>query len=862
MMRLYRALLRLYPASFRAEYGGEMCAVFAQRRRSVSGALPTILLWANSIADLIFNAAAAHWDVLRQDLRYTARSLGRTPGFALTAVLVVALGVGANTAAFSVADFVLLRPLPFPEPDRLVKLWNRQPGYERIELSPPNYRDLKAASSSFEAIGAYHGTSINLVGQANPERLEAAAVTADLLPILGVQPAVGRLFTPAEAGEGAAGTVLLSWGLWQRRFGGDGGVLGQRILLDGTPHVVIGVMPREFLFPQRQIALWMPLQLRPQDFEDRTNNYLYAVGKLKPGVSLGDARAEMNVVAARLEQEYPVENKHVGANVNLLSDELPQQTRLLLLALCGAALCILLIACANLANLLLARAVARRKELSLRTALGAGRERLVRQLMTESVVLAVAGGSVGVLVAVATVPLLATLIPTTLPISEGPSLDLRVLLFAGLITGLTGVGFGVVPALRVCRDADFDGLREGNRSGGGRKQRLRSALVITEVMVSVVLLVSAGLLLRALWGLQAVDPGFRTENVLTLRTVLPLPKYDSTARRMDFYTRVLSEVRALPGVTSAAYISFLPMAMTGGIWPVIFNGEPAVREANRVASLRYTTPGFFTTLGIPLRRGREITEADRADSPYVAVVSESFARQFWPFTDPIGQRFEFALNERTVVGVVGDVRVRGLERTSEPQVYIPATQVADGSIVFYTPRDLVVRASTDPAALLPSIRQIVQRVDPEQPISDVRMLEEIVADQTAPRSVQALLLGVLAAVAFLLAGVGIHGLLSFTVSNRSQEIGVRMALGARPRDIVSMVMRQGVRLALAGVLPGVVLAYMSGRALQALLASVQPGDASTFVTVVGLCLLMTAVGCLFPTLRAVRVDPISAMRAE
>ncbi|MDQ3426754.1 MAG: ABC transporter permease [Gemmatimonadota bacterium] len=777
-------------------------------------------------------------------------------------MLVVALGVGANTAAFSVADFVLLRPLPFPQPDRLVKLWNRQPGYERIELSPANYRDWKSASSSFDAIGAYHGTSVNLVGQATPERLEAAAVTADLLPILGVQPAVGRLFTPAEAAEGAGGTVLLSWGLWQRRFGGDGGVLGQRILLDGTPHVVIGVMPREFHFPQRQIALWTPLQLQAQDFEDRNNNYLYVVGKLRPGVSLDEARAEMNVVAARLEQEYPVENKQVGANVVLLSDELPQQTRLLLLALCGAALCILLIACANLANLLLARAVARRKELSLRTALGAGRERLVRQLMTESVVLALAGGSVGVLVAVATVPLLATLVPASLPISQGPSLDLRVLLFAGLITGLTGVGFGVVPALRVCRDVDFDGLREGNRSGGGRKQRLRSALVITEVMASVVLLVSAGLLLRALWGLQAVDPGFRTENVLTLRTALPLPKYDSTARRMDYYARVLCEVRALPGVTSAAYISFLPMVMTGGIWPVILNGEPAVREANRVASLRYTTTGFFTTLGIPLRRGREIAESDQQDSPYVAVVSESFARQFWPSTDPIGQRFEFALDQRTVVGVVGDIRVRGLERTSEPQVYIPATQVADGSIVFYTPRDMVVRAATDPAALLPSIRQIVQRVDPEQPISDVRMLEEIVADQTAPRSVQALLLGALAALAFLLAGVGIHGLLSFTVSNRSQEIGVRMALGARPRDIVGMVMRQGVRLALAGVLPGVALAYLSGRALQALLASVEPGDASTFLTVVGLCLLMTAVGCFFPTLRAVRVDPISAIRAE
>jgi predicted permease len=861
-MGFYRALLLLYPASFRAEYGGEMCAVFRQRLRSAGGPAGRAAAGLGALADVLLNAPAVHWDLARQDLRFTARALARSPGFSLTAILVIALGVGANTAAFSVADFVLLRPLPYPESDRLVKLWERVPGYSRIEASPANYRDWSAASTAFERMGAYTPVELNLVGEGDPDRLQGAALTAGIIPLLRVQPALGRSFSPADDREGAPGTVLLGHGLWQSRFGGDAAVLGRRVLLDGTPHLVIGVMPRDFHFPHRDVALWTPLALGPDSFEDRDDNYLKVLARLRPGVSLEEARAELAVVAGRLEREYPQENESTGITVNRLRDELPQQSRLLLLALCGAALCILLIACANLANLLLARTLARRRELALRTALGAGRERLVRQLLTESLVLAALGGGLGVLVAAAAVPLLARLVPDTLPIGQAPSLDLRVLLLLGLIAGLTAVGFGVIPALGAGRDTGLDGLRDGARSGGGRKQRLRSALVVAEVMASVVLLVSAGLLLRALWQIQSIDPGFRSEGVLTLRTALPLPRYDSTARRVEFYRRVLTEVRALPGVESAAYISFLPMAMGGGIWPVGTDGRQVDRRGSSTASLRYITPGFFETLDIPLRTGRSIGDADRFESPAVAVVSESFVRRYWPGADPLGRTFDFALQQRTVVGVVGDIMVRGLEQTSEPQVYLPATQVPDGSIISYAPKDLVVRSTGDPMALVPTIRGVVRRADPEQPISNVRTLEEIVADGTASRRVQVRLLGSLAALALLLSGVGIHGLLSYAVSNRAQELGVRMALGAQRSDILLMVVGQGIRLAAAGVVLGLLGAYAAARVMTALLASVGPADGATLAAVGGLCLGMAAAGCFFPALRAARSDPIAAIRAE
>ena len=865
-MRLFRALLHLYPASFRAEYEDELCAIFSRRRRDRSGWLGRLALWIDVFQDTLFNAAGVHWDILRQDLRYALRLLVRAPGFTLTAIAVAALGIGATTAAFTVTDHVLIRPLPFRDSERLVRLWEDQSpqGYPDMEPSPANYRDWKRMSTAFEGMAAFTTISTNLVGAGEPERLEGAIVTADLFPLLGVQSALGRVFNAADDRGGAPATLLLSAGLWKRRFGGDPGVLGRKVILDDVPYVVIGVMPDDLHFPGRTTQFWKPARFVESDFEDRTDNYLNVIAKLRPGSSVERARSEMRIVATQLERAYPKENLHVKVTVNSLRDEVSQKSRLLLMAVMGAALCVLLIACANLANLLLARALARRKELAVRTALGVGHERLVRQLLTESLILALAGGLLGVIIAFGALPLLARLVPNSLPIAEVPSMDLRVLAFAAILATVTGIGFGVVPSLRACRSSDFAGLREGSRGGvGGRKERLRSALVMTEVAGSVVLLVSAGLLIRALWRIQAVDPGFRSNGVLTLQTALPIPKYAKAARRNQFYSNVLTEARSLPGVSDAAYTSFLPMVNAGGIWHVTVEGRPQDDVKARDAGLRFVTPGFFAVMGIPLLQGRDVGESDRLETPMVAVVSESFVRKYWPGQNPLGRHFGFANATREVVGIAGDVKVRGLERTSEPQVYIPYQQKRDNAIAgFYNPKNLVIRSSADPGTLVPALRRIIGKADPGQPISQVRTLADIVDADTASRAVQVRVLAAFAGIAFLLAGIGIHGLLSFTVSSRSQEFGVRMALGAGRSDILGMVLRDGARLAIAGVIPGVTLAYLAGRTMSALLAGVNPADAPTFLGVVALCFGMTLAGSILPAIRAIRLDPTMVIRAE
>jgi predicted permease len=529
----------------------------------------------------------------------------------------------------------------------------------------------------------------------------------------------------------------------------------------------------------------------------------------------------------------------------------------------AAAAGVLLLACTNLASLLLTRALGRRHELAVRTALGAGRERLVRQMFTESLALAVLGGALGLAIAVSAVPLLSRLAPNALPIAERPAVDLRLLAVVSIVTCVAGLGFGVLPAWRAGRRASADGLRDGGRAGAGRPtERLRSTLVIVQVTLSVALLVVSGLLIRALWRVQQIDPGFRAADVLTLRTALPLPKYAPVARRADFYERVLADARAVPGVTNAAYISFLPMVMRGGIWPVTLEGHPQGPSSPQMASLRYVTPGFFATMGIPLRQGRDVRDADTQDAPWVAVVSESFAAEHWPGESPIGRRFQFAFKARTTVGVVGNVRVRGLERSSEPQVYLPYRQVPDGSIQNYIPEDLVVRSTADPGAVVARIRRAVAAVDPEQPISAVQSLEDVVSAETAPRAVQARMLGACAALALLLSGIGLHGLLASGVSMRTREIGVRMALGATPGQVLASVAGQGLWLATTGIGLGAAVAYASGRAMEALLAGVSPADLGTFAVVIALSAGAAAVGSWLPARRAARVDPIRAMRVE
>jgi predicted permease len=810
------------------------------------------------------NTWAVQWDILKQDLRYTARALNRARGFALTAILVTALGVGANTAAFSVADFVLLRPLSFPDGDSLVRLCEGPRtggGWGCMnQMSPANYRDFKRMSSSFEEMGAFASDAVNLVGGGEPRRLAITPVTPEVLSLLGVRPMLGRAFDARNDAD--IGAAVISYGLWQSQFGGDSTVLGRKVNLSGAPYTIIGVMPPAFYFPSRDVQMWTLLTFREENFENRANNYLEAVGRLAPGVTFEQARAEVSMLAERLAREYPATNAETGVSFFRMRDNMSPRFRLMLMTLSGASLCLLLLTCANLANLLLARAAAHERELAVRAALGAGRARLVRQLITQSLILTVLGGAVGVLIAVVAVPLFSSLVPSTLPVATQPSLDRRVLAVAALFTGLTALGFGLLPAFRVGR-AGFGALREGSRAGGGRKQRLRAVLVTVEVTASVILLITSGLLIRAVWRVQAVDPGFAPQQVLTLKTALPRPKYENPVRRAEFYERVLTAVRALPGVRSAAFTSGLPMVVTGLITGVEIPGHE-VRSARSGGGVshRWVTPQYFRTMGIPIRRGRDIENADTRDRAWVAVVSASFVERYWPDQDPIGKVFRHRGATRTVVGVVGDIKVRGLERTSEPQMYLPAQQIPDGFPANFDPKDLVVQHSGQGDALVSAVRHIVRQVDPEQPISDVRAMDEVLAGETATRRAQLQVLGVLAAVAVLLSCVGIYGLLAYTVSQRSREIGVRLALGADPASVGRMIFSDGMRLALIGIVPGVVGAYAAARGMSALLFGIAPSDPPTFIAAVGLALVMTLAGSLVPALRAVRVSPMSVLREE
>jgi predicted permease len=859
MNRFYEALLRLYPAGFRAEYRHQLRETFAERTRGITGPLATPRIALAAIADVVPNALAIHWEILRQDLRYAIRSLARTPGFAITAILVVALGVGANAAAFSLADFVLLRPLSFPDPDRLVRVWQTTPGYGRMEFSPANYRDAKAATRSFTGMAAHTDRAMNLVGAGEPRRLRVSGVTPDLMGVLGVPALAGRVIAPEDSANGQV--LVLSYGLWQTQFGGDPHIVGKAVRLDDSPFTIIGVMPESFVFPNRSIQSWTPLILDERRFLDRNDNYLEVVARLSPDVTIDRARADVKAVAAQLERQFPKANEKTSAIVVGFRDDFSQRARLLVVALCGASLCILLLACANLASLLLARATHRSRELTVRAALGAGRERLVRQLVTESLGLASLGGIVGLAVAMAGLPLLARLVPNGLPVAQDPSIDVRALALAAILVVLTGLAFGVGPAIVAGRSKALDALRGGAR-GGARTQRIRAVLVIVEVAASVVLLVSSGLLIRAVLRIQSTDPGFVAENVLTIGTELPSPRYDLSTRREELYRRVLQDVRALPGVEYAAYTTGAPMNMRGGIWPVSFGGGEVIRDGSNTASLRFVTPQYFAALGIPLRAGRAIAESDTRTGPAVAVISASLAQRHWPNESPLGKRFNFAMNERTVVGVVGDVRVRGLEIESEPQVYLPTTQLPDSSMIFYRPKELVVRSRASTATLVPAIRRIIAAADPEQPISSVRSMTEIISNETASRVTQLRLLAMLSAIALLISGLGIHGLLAFAVSQRSRELGVRRALGEQAGSILRRVVGEGLWLATAGVAIGVFVAYLAARAMGALLAGVQPGDPVTIVVAAGLCFVTAIAGCVRPAVRASRVDPISALRGD
>ena len=796
-------------------------AVFSQRLRDVSG-FGWLGLWIETFFDVLFNAARVHFDILQAGLALLRADAAPVARLRADGGGIAGLGIGATTAAFSITDHVLhaapaVRRCGSPGHGVGERAAIRAPGIVARPITAIGKRRANR-SKRWALMRAFQ---VNLAGEGEPERLAGEVMTADVLPLIGVRPMLGRWFSAQDDRYGAAGTVILSYSLWQAKFGGSSSAIGKKVVLDDEPCTVIGVMPADFVFPRRQDEIWLAMRSAGGAFQDddRTNTFLVAVGKLRPGVSLDQATSEMRVLAAQTERQFPKELKDVSAAVYDLHDAVKPQSRAMLMALLGSSLCVLLIACTNLANLLLARALSRRKELAVRSAMGAGRERLVRQLLSESLLLAFGGGALGLLIAMAATPFFATLVPTGLPIAALPSADWRILSFGALATILTGLAFGVLPALKATGSAD---LREGSRSGvGGRKERLRGALVVAEIAASVVLLVTSGLLIRAMIRIQGTDPGFRSDRVLTLHTPVTGPRYAKTVPRIAFYRRVLSEVRALPGVESAAYISALPMVWRGGIWNITVPGHQD--NGSQRASMRFVTPDFFATLRIPMLLGRDVAESDVLTSPKVAVVSESFARQYWPGENPLGKHFNCAVDDRIVVGVAGNVRVRGLEGQSEPQVYLPYQQVQDGWFPPYIPQDLAIRTSqSDPSQMAPAVRRIITSAEPDLPVTNVRPLSEIVAGETASRRAQVVVLGGFAGIAFLLAAIGIHGLLSYAVSQRTQEISVRMALGATRGNILHLIVGDAFVLAIAGITIGAAVAYGSGLELQSLLAGLKP----------------------------------------
>jgi predicted permease len=876
-MRLHRALLRLYPKSFRNEYGSELTRVFREHRQRATGVGAVLGLWIGEIADVLASAPRVHADILRQDLRFSFRSLRRTPGFFAAAVVVTALGIGATTAAFTLTDHILLRPLPYPNADRIVKIWEASPkrpvGINGIggtnDVAPANYYDWAVLSSSFDAIGAYTPISANLTGLGDPERLSGVAIAPGALRAVGVKPASGRAFEDADDKEGAPCTVLVSHTFTQRKFPPGAAVIGEKLLLDDQPCPIVGIMPPGFAFPMRDVAFWRPIRLDSRSLEQRNNNYLRVVALLKPGVTLQQASAELARISAQLERQYPNENKDTGAALIPLRNEVSDGTRTMIYAVAGASLCLLLIACTNLASLLLTRATARGRELAVRTALGAGSERLVRQLLTDTFLIAVAGAALGIGLAVVSVPVAARLVPTTLPVGEIPPANARMLLIAAFGTLLTVMACGVAPAIRATRQASAGALRDGARTGTSRRtERVRAALVIAQVAASVALLVCTGLLLRALWRIQAIDPGFKTDNVLTMRVNLAWPKYSPSIARTAFHHRVLEGVEALPEVAGAAFVSSLPLTMRGGLWGVYHPGVPQVAGSETQFSLvRFVTPKYFDVMGIPLIGGRTFDSRDVLNGELVAVVSHKFGDKMWPGQSPLGRRFSMLDIERTIVGVVGEIRIRGIERSNEPQVYMSTVQHPDQVWGAYAGRDLAVKTTRELGGremgeLASAIRQIVLKTDASVPISDVRPLSAIVESDYAFRTAQAGVLRAFAIVAVVLAAVGLHGLLAFTVSARTREIGVRIALGAARRDILGMVLGRGLRLALAGGLVGIGAGYLTGSSFRAVLAGVEPTDAAAFGLALAVAIVMTLAGSLWPALRASRTDPMTATRAE
>ncbi|HEY7180104.1 MAG TPA: ABC transporter permease [Blastocatellia bacterium] len=802
-----------------------------------------------------------------QDLRFGFRQLLAKPGFTAIATLSLALGIGANTAIFSLVDAVLLRPLPFQDPDRLVMVWEdaAKIGFPRNTPAPANYADWKAQNQVFDDMAAINWRTYNLTDEGEPEKVEAQAVTANFFPLLGVKPELGRVFTQEEDKPDGNKVALISHGLWQRRFGGDPALVGKEILLDGQKHTVIGVTPPGFQFLGKETSLWVPAAFSQQELANRGSHYLTVVARMKPGVKLQQARADIAAITQRIDRDHPTPGFELGSVVISLREQLAGDVRQALIVLLVAVGFVLLIACANIANLLLSRGAARYREIAVRSALGAGRNRIVRQLLTESVLLAVAGGVSGLLFAWLSFSFLKQIVPNGMAVNAGIRIDARVFGFTLLLSLLTGIVFGLAPAHQAAKVDLNEALKQGGgRAGaGGGHRRLRSALVVIEVALALVLLVGAGLLIQAFLRLRALDVGVNPENTLTLRTALPRNKYGELPKRDAFYQQVLERVRALPGVVSAGYTTAAPLTWKGGTNG--FTVEGREEGPGQDAQSRQISAGYMETMGVKLRRGRFFDDHDSAQSQLVAIINETMARQFWPDENALGKRFrpysdDFRNRWVTVVGIVGDVKEMGLEAPAKAEMFFPYQQLPH--MLWNMPRDLVVRTTGDPMSVAAAARQAVWSVDPAQPVSNVRTMDEILAEEVSQRRIGMTLLAAFAALALALASLGIYGVLSYSVAQRTQEIGIRMALGAGRKDVLRVVLADGMRLAAAGAAIGLGVSFALTRLMAGLLFGVSASDPLTLAGVTLLLITVALVACFIPARRATKVDPMIALRCE
>lgn len=798
-------------------------------------------------------------NTLFQDLRFAWRSLSKRPAFTIVAVLSLALSIGANTAIFSVINAVLLRPLPYTEPDRLVDLYESFPqGYGSV--SPANFRDWREQNNAFSQLTAHMSGDLNLQGVSNPERLSAEFASDNLFGLLGVKPMLGRTFVAGEDRPGAPHVVVLSDGLWHRRFGADPAVIGKTITLSGDPYTIVGVMPDRFRFPASvKRDLWAPLQLDPKMDALRGSHWLAAIGRLRPGVQLTTAEAQMHQIAARLAARYPADQKDRSVVIIPLRQDLTGTVRPALLVLLGAAGLVLLIACANMANLLLARATDRRREVAVRLALGAQRARLIRQFLTESVLLALMGGVVGLVLAYGGAGTLLRMAGSSIPFGSDVAFDPAVFAFLLIVAAATGVIFGLVPALQATQVDLQSDLKEGGGKGsvGRGRQRFRNLLVVSETALALVLLVSAGLLMRAFLKLQNTDTGMVTQNVLTMHVSVPPQKYDSTVSAR-FYQPVLQGVGAIPGVRAVGLISLLPLQESYANGQFVIQGRAPDKPGDEpFAEKRIVSPGYFGALGIPVVKGRNFSEQDAANAAPVLLVNQALVRKYFNDSDPIGRRIQISDSVwAPIVGVIADVHESRLDRPSAPTLYGSFLQLPQNDMT------LVIGTTVSATSITPAVRSAIHAVDPDQPVYNVKTMDDVVAASVSNTRFSFWLLGTFAAIALALAAAGIYGVMSYTVTQRTREIGIRIALGARHSAVTQLIVRHGMSLAIAGLAIGTVIALALTRVLASMLYGASATDPATFAGVALLLGIVALVASYVPARRAAAVDPVIALRSE